>query len=147
MRYLPLLLLIALTGCITGRDSLKPFVEKGCTEHRCMIYASADQVNRRCNLKVSEKHPLATWDDGTLRKGDTTRRARCCTVDYKTRQRRFVVWVSNEGDDWKCALHEECHIETFWKNGDHGRCDGFGADKKKNRLTPEGWGTGLGNGF
>lgn len=124
MRKLALVLLLSLGGC-ASLDSLRPGVERVCTEKRCYMYGTQKQIDRHCRKGV------VRWDDGTVAHPGDGRRSRCCT-QYQP-GRRIRIWVSRL--DQSCLPHEECHIEE-WQSGrgDHKRCDGFGVGQEKKRL-------------
>lgn len=119
---------VLVSAACANWDSLKPGVERVCTEKRCYLAGDKEQVDRQCRKGGT------AWDDGKLQTTNDGRRARCCTQHFPGRAREFAVWVSRE--DWDCVAHEECHIEEF-KSGrnDHARCEGFGFGKEKKRLT------------
>jgi len=124
-------------GCPATANHLGPQggLERYTTMHRNYLYATADQINRRCKIKPMMRWPESTWDDGTKKGLNDGKRASCCTQYYPNREKRkFSIWISNEGDDWKCIAHEECHIEifeAFGMNGNHGSCANFGQGGNK----------------
>lgn len=112
--HLPLILfglLLGLSGCFP--------IKRTCTDKRCWIEASSEQIDRHCRKGAT------VYDDGAKATANDGKRVRCCV---KLREKRYWIFVAD--DSWNCLPHEECHIEEHESGrGEHWRCHGFGADR------------------